>query len=194
MSSSSFASDSSRYVLPDNTKMADVVEIRPRLFLGSCDGARRLYAQNKFGIQYVVNCADDVVSQRHEGLEYFDVGFHDYANVEVLQELERAAKQIGEPFPSSRKHVCFLFWGFFLCVRVCVFEICCSQFAEEVIGKGGVLVHCYHGISRSPTAVVYFLMTRDKMPMHDALYLVQARRPIAYPNDGFLAQLRSVSP
>lgn len=57
---------------------------------------------------------------------------------------------------------------------------------------GGVLVHCYHGKSRSASAVAAWLMHSQPGLGADAAHaLVQAARPIVAINEGFLAQLRS---
>lgn len=57
-------------------------------------------------------------------------------------------------------------------------------------GGGSVLVHCYHGVSRSAAIVAAYLMRAHKLSLDSALGRVRAHRPCASPNDGFLAQLR----
>ncbi|KZW03996.1 phosphatases II [Exidia glandulosa HHB12029] len=52
-----------------------------------------------------------------------------------------------------------------------------------------VLVHCVWGMSRSVSvAVAYLVATRD-MFYHEAFEVVQNRRPLARPNDGFAKQI-----
>ncbi|KAE9377768.1 dual specificity protein phosphatase 12 [Stipitochalara longipes BDJ] len=56
--------------------------------------------------------------------------------------------------------------------------------------KGGVLVHCAMGKSRSVTIILAYLLRQ--YPHHtvsSALSLVRESRPMAEPNDGFMAQL-----
>lgn len=55
--------------------------------------------------------------------------------------------------------------------------------------KGGVMVHCYAGQSRSTTLVLAYLIAHRAMQLDEALDLVKAARPCACPNDGFLQQL-----
>lgn len=56
--------------------------------------------------------------------------------------------------------------------------------------KGVVLVHCKAGISRSPSVVVGYLLHKDPtQTVAEALAKVQLARPIASPNEGFVAQL-----
>ena len=56
-----------------------------------------------------------------------------------------------------------------------------------------VLVHCQMGISRAPSVVMAFLMQFEGASYETALMRVQAANPEAYPNIGFLFQLRQMS-
>ena len=68
----------------------------------------------------------------------------------------------------------------------------CNAFIADAIAEGGVvLVHCRAGISRSATLVIAFLCGRRNMTLKDAVCWVRERRPIIWPNDGFLKQLLS---
>jgi protein-tyrosine phosphatase len=66
----------------------------------------------------------------------------------------------------------------------------CVDFIDEVIKNGGkVYIHCFAGISRSSTVVIYYLMKHKKMRFEDAFEFVKKKRPIACPNFGFLNTL-----
>jgi protein-tyrosine phosphatase len=66
----------------------------------------------------------------------------------------------------------------------------CVDFIDEVVKTGGkVYVHCFAGISRSSTVVIYYLMKYHKMRFSDAFDLVKKKRPVACPNFGFLNTL-----
>ncbi|CAN1280488.1 Dual specificity protein phosphatase 1B [Linum perenne] len=67
----------------------------------------------------------------------------------------------------------------------------CFNFIDEAkrLG-GGVLVHCFMGVSRSVTIVVAYLMKKHYMTLSQALQHVRSRRPQANPNPGFISQLR----
>lgn len=54
-----------------------------------------------------------------------------------------------------------------------------------------VFVHCQQGVSRSVSVVVDFLARIKQIDPDTALALVQASRPQASPNDGFMRQLRA---
>jgi Leucine-rich repeat (LRR) protein len=70
-----------------------------------------------------------------------------------------------------------------------VFFTECIDFIEEGRDKGGVLVHCAAGISRSATIVTSYVMTTERLPMADALEFVKSKRSIICPNSGFRDQL-----
>jgi dual specificity MAP kinase phosphatase len=52
-----------------------------------------------------------------------------------------------------------------------------------------ILVHCVHGISRSPTIVIAYLMREEDRTLCTALEYVRSKRGIISPNLGFLWQL-----
>jgi atypical dual specificity phosphatase len=62
--------------------------------------------------------------------------------------------------------------------------------AHEFIKKDITVVHCYAGISRSPTVVISFLMKEHGMSLDEAFALCKQKRPIVDPNHGFMRQLR----
>ena len=53
-----------------------------------------------------------------------------------------------------------------------------------------VLVHCYHGKSRSAALVTAFLMAKYRLGVDEALALLKRKRSVVSPNPGFMAQLR----
>jgi protein-tyrosine phosphatase len=64
----------------------------------------------------------------------------------------------------------------------------CINFINGI--DGPVLVHCYAGMSRSPTIVMAYLMSEKKMEFLEAYMYVKTRRFIAIPNRGFMEQLK----
>ena len=56
--------------------------------------------------------------------------------------------------------------------------------------KENILVHCNAGISRSPTIVISYLMTLEKMSFNEAFEKVKKARNRIKPNEGFLKQLK----
>ncbi len=60
---------------------------------------------------------------------------------------------------------------------------------QEGRRRGNVLVHCYHGVSRSATLVIAYLMVTRGMLYKTAYQFVLARRACISPNPGFKKQL-----
>lgn len=52
-----------------------------------------------------------------------------------------------------------------------------------------VLIHCMHGISRSATIVISYLMLKYKIHLDEATRIVLKKRNYIFPNDGFIKQL-----
>jgi len=61
---------------------------------------------------------------------------------------------------------------------------------ERARYHGGVLVHCAHGVSRSASVVIAFLVRTHGLSVEEALAYTRAARPIVRPNRAFLAQLQ----
>ena len=63
---------------------------------------------------------------------------------------------------------------------------------EKYPGKN-ILIHCYMGISRSVSCVIYYLIMKLGLNYEDALALVRKTRKVADPNDGFAEALIQLS-
>lgn len=57
--------------------------------------------------------------------------------------------------------------------------------------RGGVLVHCVAGVSRSASVVIAYLMWKNKINFESAFRIVRQARPIVEPNSNFVNQLKS---
>lgn len=62
--------------------------------------------------------------------------------------------------------------------------------ANMVSPGSSILVHCVHGISRSPTIVLAYLMQGHGLSLNEAMEHVRSRRLVISPNFGFLYQLK----
>jgi dual specificity phosphatase 12 len=65
-----------------------------------------------------------------------------------------------------------------------------NQFTKPHRSKPTVLVHCQAGISRSATAVIYYLMRSHGFALKQAVAHVKDCRPVIEPNDGFMSTLQ----
>jgi protein-tyrosine phosphatase len=68
----------------------------------------------------------------------------------------------------------------------------CARYIQSVISSGGkILVHCVKGASRSVSIVMAYLIyvNYNNLSVIDLLRNIQAVRPIAHPNYGFINQL-----
>eukprot|EP00501_MAST-03F_sp_TOSAG23-6_P001032 GSMAST32.ASY1.ANO1.1074.1 assembled CDS len=62
-------------------------------------------------------------------------------------------------------------------------------FIRAGLTKGGVLVHCRGGRSRSPALIIAFLMKDFGKTLYEAFKLVECARPVIAINKGFALQL-----
>ena len=63
----------------------------------------------------------------------------------------------------------------------------CYDFIENK--KTNILVHCYAGVSRSATVVLYYLMRKYDISLHDAMKFLTQKRSFIRPNPGFMVNL-----
>jgi protein-tyrosine phosphatase len=63
------------------------------------------------------------------------------------------------------------------------------RFIDEGRKLGTVLVHCMMGISRSASAVLYYLMEKEGMSFTKARRFLKEKRTFVRPNQGFITQL-----
>ena len=67
----------------------------------------------------------------------------------------------------------------------------CFKFIQENRSRGkNVLVHCMAGISRSAAIVMGYLMATENMNLESAYKFVRKKRTLAFPNMGFVKQLK----
>lgn len=74
--------------------------------------------------------------------------------------------------------------------------VCISDHFDEAIrwaraNRGGILVYCGKGVSRSCTVALAILMSSQAVSLFAAWSHVKARRPIVRPNAGFMQQLQA---
>ncbi|EGG19275.1 hypothetical protein DFA_02062 [Cavenderia fasciculata] len=67
----------------------------------------------------------------------------------------------------------------------------CHQFIDSGRTKGGILIHCTAGVSRSATVVISYLMNLFFKPFMYCFQFLKSIRPCVQPNKGFVSQLLS---
>lgn len=66
----------------------------------------------------------------------------------------------------------------------------CFDFIDRSRKEGGVLVHCFAGVSRSAAIITAYLMRTEQLSSEDALESLRQSCESVCPNDGFLEQLK----
>ncbi|KAL5720254.1 hypothetical protein ACHQM5_012933 [Ranunculus cassubicifolius] len=66
----------------------------------------------------------------------------------------------------------------------------CLDFIDSSRKIGGVLVHCFAGVSRSASIITAYLMKTEQLSVEDALQSLKESCDFVCPNDGFLDQLK----
>ena len=64
------------------------------------------------------------------------------------------------------------------------------SFISNGLHHGSVLIHCQRGVSRSATALLFYLMSRQGMTLNSALSLCQEKRSCVQPIAAFMEKLR----
>ncbi|CAB9507233.1 specificity protein phosphatase 13 isoform B [Seminavis robusta] len=153
---------------------AGAVEGFPWVFVGSLSAAENqleLAARNvtglltvagKLGVTTPPSCAE-----RHAQI---DIDDHPIANL-----LEVAQQCIDVIDDAQKDHVDYQ---------------AAAGMQDEETPAPCLLVHCASGISRSVSAVVAWLMVRQRYSLDRALEAVRVHRPLAKPNVGFMQQLQ----
>jgi protein-tyrosine phosphatase len=68
-----------------------------------------------------------------------------------------------------------------------------NEFIRNGYEKGKILIHCGHGISRSVSLVMAYLIKCKEMSYSEVKLFVKSKRKVAQPNPGFEKQLKDYS-
>jgi protein-tyrosine phosphatase len=69
-----------------------------------------------------------------------------------------------------------------------------SRFIEQATYRGGaVLVHCYAGVNRSSSTVIYHIMKMNNWDFSTAYHALHDIHPVANPSRVFRSQLKQLS-
>ncbi|UYV64151.1 DUSP3 [Cordylochernes scorpioides] len=156
-----------RYEMPLSRRI-ECDEVYPGIFLGDDSSARKTELLARLGITHVLNAAEghdfgqvdtSQAYYRESGITYLGLPLMDLPSANISKFFDTAVKFIDNALASKDGYV-----------------------------AGKILVHCLMGMSRSPTLVVAYLISKKGMTTEEAMRLILRRREIR-PNDGFLLQL-----
>jgi len=140
----------------------DADEVFPGIYIGNRESAVNIKFLKSENINYVLNAAEG----RKPGCVDTSEEFYKPHNIDYL-----GLKMFDVPQTNISKY-----FG------------TASDFIENSLLNGKVLVHCLMGMSRSATLVLAFLMKKENMTVVEAFKQVLLSRDIR-PNDGFIKQL-----
>lgn len=158
--------DDQRQSAIDNAVMT---EITPYLFLGNESDAKNLDILEKKGIYYILNVTKNIPFYNSTNTMNSNVNNSNSSNQFCLKRI--AVNDCENQNLKNHFNEAF-------------------EFIDQAKLKNQkVLVHCQAGISRSPTIVIAYLMSRFNLKMNDAYNQVKVHRPIIGPNLIFMSQL-----
>ena len=135
------------------------LEVFPRLFIGNKKSVEQLDKLKTHGITGVVNMAHGTKFAQYKGdesklqeigVEYHGISLSDFIDSEVNEEHEKALLQAPELIDKMLK----------------------------TNDKNRILVTCFAGMSRSATALILYLMTKENMSAFDAITHVRQCRDV----------------
>ena len=148
----------------------------------------RLFFEN-----YIINLADN--NDINEVADNLYVGNISTAtNKELLQEkgithVINILSQRFEPYPSDFEYMHIHAYDVINWTLIYNFQAT-NLFIRDALKDGGkVYIHCMCGVSRSISIFLAYLMTQSTKSLDVLLKEVQAVRPVANPNPGFIKQL-----
>ena len=148
----------------------------------------RLFFEN-----YIINLADN--NDINEVADNLYVGNISTAtNKELLQEkgithVINILSQRFEPYPSDFEYMHIHAYDVINWTLIYNFQAT-NLFIRDALKDGGkVYIHCMCGVSRSVSVLLAYLMTQSTKSLDVLLKEVQAARPVANPNPGFITQL-----
>lgn len=148
----------------------------------------RLFFEN-----YIINLADN--NDINEVADNLYVGNISTAtNKELLLEkgithVINILSQRFEPYPSDFEYMHIHAYDVINWTLIYNFQAT-NLFIRDALKDGGkVYIHCMCGVSRSVSVLLAYLMTQSTKSLDVLLQEVQAARPVANPNPGFIKQL-----
>lgn len=144
-------------------------EILPRIYLGAYPSSLNKEWLKEVGITHIINCREIKHSTDLPGITYIDVIMHDIESQKLKEPCEIIYKAIEEILNSG------------------------GEAKEEALtGKECVLLHCTAGVSRSASALIYYIMKKQGISYSKASQIVSKKRSCVSPNNSFVNQLKKM--
>jgi protein-tyrosine phosphatase len=148
--------------------LIDAHQILPGLWLGSLASVRRHDLLKKAGITHVITCLPySDIAERNieipEGIQWMIIPVEDALEDTIFPHIEAVVNAVGNALHINE---------------------------QPPIGvKNRILIHCFGGISRSPSLAAAYVMWRLRLRWAAAVAYVRERRPCVNPNGSFLKDL-----
>lgn len=153
---------SAHFTALDRTQRSEVL---PRLYLTNFRGAEDIDELKKMGVTHVASIGEEFIDDdKGKGIKYWRQNISD-------------DESQGDAMAAALRDA--------------------AAFIHKALGpvkkkrpkKGGVIVHCAAGISRSATVVLGYMVLHRKMTLYEAFETAFKARPCIWPNDAFMAAL-----
>jgi len=146
-------------------------EIEPGLYLGNIFSFRSVRALQEAGITHILSVLSDPIDLPDglHNLKHMHIKIDDHCDEDLFCHFSKTNEFIEEAMESLQ-----------------VFQKNEDDLPPK---KGGILVHCFMGASRSATVVAAYLMRKHSLPSAAAVERLRSIRPIVHPNAGFIQQL-----
>ena len=173
--------------------LIDANQILPGLWLGSLASVRRHDLLKQAGITHVITCLPySDIAERNieipEGIQWTIIPVEDALEDTIFPHIEAVVNTIGNALRENERPL----------VRDRGASTIGNALRENerplVRGQGArncVLIHCFGGISRSPSLAAAFIMWRLRLRWAAAVAYVRERRPCVNPNGSFLKDLET---
>nr|CUU97454.1 hypothetical transcript [Hymenolepis microstoma] len=170
--------------------------VLPHLLIGCQADAMSAEICADFRVTHVINVsADGEMSPHVASCRFLRIPIHDNGKADIVQYFDKAfAFLVSIQVKSKNRHSSIRLRytcdssGFKPNFRLnTVFNIFLGDSAKRSGGR--VLIHCFAGISRSPTLAIAYLMHNQRITFDEAYNRVKLLRPKISPNFNFIGQL-----
>lgn len=140
---------------------------------------------NYHQVSYVLQNFGNLILSSHKILENIDKYNPDL----IISIMNKEFKSFPN-LPLQTKHITFNIEDNYELCTYNIYKRSINQFAdlihEYLRNKKTVIVHCFAGVSRSPTLILNYLIRHKKMNLYSAIKFLSEKRECISPNSNFL--------